>query len=257
MFYNKGFYQFEIFLPHRAKVSHGLSNRHGGVSMGEFATLNLGIGLRDNPSAVEKNYQIFLSPLGIDYKKISHAFQRHTDEIAIIDSPLGYQNPLDATDAFITNMKKAPLLVRFADCQGILLYDPENSAIGAIHAGWRGNANNIIGKTIRKMKAEFGSDPSKILAGVSPSLGPCCADFTDPLSELPEEMHRFINVENDENKKKVDLWACAKHQLLAEGLSDSHIDIAQVCTVCNKDEFFSYRGDKKRTGHMAGVIELL
>lgn len=88
---------------------------------------------------------------------------------------------------------------------------------------------------------KYECNPSDIFAAVSPSLGPCCAEFSDPLNELPKEMHKYVT------DKKVDLWECDYDQLKDSGVPENNIEIARICTKCNKDKYFSFRG---------GIIQL-
>ena len=131
------------------------------------------------------------------------------------------------------------------------MYDPVKRVIEAVHSGWRGNAQNIIGKTIKRLVDEFGCDPKNISLGISQSLGPCCGEFTDPITELPEEMHKHIN------GKRVDLWACSREQVMDCGVPDVNLEILGRCTVCESEEFFSYRVGKGKIGHMAAVIQMV
>ena len=113
------------------------------------------------------------------------------------------------------------------------------------------------------MVEEFDCEAKDILAGVSPSLGPCCAEFSNPFEELPSEMRRYIEAAGDGTGGHVDLWQCAVDQLMGAGVAQDHIELAGICTSCNTDEFFSYRAGRRQsgagkpmTGRMAGVIML-
>ncbi len=248
------FYKFKIFEKHGELIHHGVSTRRGGVSEGYLESLNLGLDVGDSEENVRENYHRFCEEVGVDAEKIVVAHQEHTDNILIVDEK-NFEGlsvlPIKGVDGFITNLKNCPLVVRFADCQGVLMLDPLKKVIGAVHSGWRGNAQNIIGKAVAKMVKIFGCDAENILVGISQSLGPCCAEFTDPIKELPEAMHKYIDGKN------VDLWKCSFEQLTGEGVVSKNIEIARRCTVCENSEFFSYRGGKKKTGHMAGVICLI
>lgn len=286
-------------------VLHGISTRHGGVSTGPFASLNLGLDTDDLAGNVQENYRRFLGEFspgksGRSSAEESHsstnslsnlciAYQRHTDNVLVIDPsspqkstiitstpgpvtstpslvtstpgpvthpPCGLANPYDAVDGFITATPGIALCVRFADCQGVLFFDPVKRVIAAVHSGWRGNAQNILGKCVAKMTSEFDCNPANILIGISPSLGPCCAEFSDPVNELPEEMHKYISEKIPGKNPHVDLWQCSHDQLTSVGIPSENIEIARRCTVCENDHFFSYRGGKKTTGHMAGLIML-
>lgn len=246
------FYKFEIFKPYNGLVEHGVSTRHGGVSKGYLESLNLGMEVGDTDENLKENYKRFCEAVGVDGKNLIYGFQRHTDKILTVDEAnfKSLEMPIDETDGFVTNLKGCALLVRFADCQGVLMFDPVKRVIAAVHSGWRGNVQNIIGKAVFKMVGKFGCNAADIVVGISPSLGPCCAEFTDPFKELPESMHKYVN------GRKVDLWRCSFEQLTAVGIQPSNIEIARRCTVCENKEFFSYRAGQKRTGHMGGIIAL-
>lgn len=245
---------FKIFEPFQNVISHGISTRHGGVSSGHLESLNLGLDVGDSQENLSENYRRFAEMAQVDKEKMVLAYQRHSDNILVVDEENLedlLKGPVDEVDGFITKINDCGLVVRFADCQGALMFEPEKKIIAAVHSGWKGNAKNIIGKTVKKMVDEFEADPTKILVGISPSLGPCCAEFTDPKNELPEFMHRYLD------GNFVDLWKCSFEQLTLEGVLPENIEIAQRCTVCENKEFFSYRGGKKKTGHMGGVICLV
>ena len=141
-------------------------------------------------------------------------------------------------------------MVKLADCQGVLLFDPVKKAVGAVHSGWKGNTKNIVGKAIFRMVDEFGSNPADIIAGVSQSLGPCCSEFSDPYNELPEFMHTYIR------DNHVDLWACTKDQLTSAGVLPENIEFNGECTKCHSDKYYSYRA-KPKTGRMGAFIVLV
>ena len=246
------FVKFNVLEKYEDLIRHGFSTRAGGVSEGPLESLNLGLMVGDEDENVEENYKRFCETVGVNMSNLVTAYQEHTDNVKIINSPgLGLDDPISGVDGFITNRSGIPLMVRFADCQGVLMFDPENSVIAAVHSGWRGCAKNILGKAVKMMVDGFSSDPSKILVGISPSLGPCCAQFSDPFNELPESMHKYISEDN-----KVDLWQCSIDQLKEIGVLLENLEILEVCTKCNNKKFFSYRGGNKKTGHMGAVIEL-
>jgi len=89
-------------------------------------------------------------------------------------------------DGLITSEPGVGLLIQQADCQAVLLHDPEQRVIGAVHNGWRGSTLNIIAKTVAVMEDYYGVNPKNLKAVISPSLGPCCAEFIDFQQELPK-----------------------------------------------------------------------
>lgn len=261
--------QFKIF---GERVRHGISMRKGGVSEGHLASLNLGLDVGDKEVNLCENYKRFCEMVGVPMDRLVVALQEHSDKILTVDgaelyaavvglddrlavarrptSGLTLPKPISGVDGFITNTPGLPLMVRFADCQVVFIFDPIKRVIAAVHCGWRGNVKNIIGKAVKRMIDEFGCNSADILVGISPSLGPCCAEFSDPGTELPGFMQKYVN------GRHVDFWQCTFEQLVDVGVLPEHIEMAQRCTVCENDKFFSYRGGQKRTGHMGGVIML-
>lgn len=188
------FLQFKIFEKYKDVLRHGVSTRHGGVSKDGFASLNLGLGNppEDSEENLRENYKRFCRELGIDEARILTSIQVHSDRILCVKEgyggevfvsgvvgrpgvvrgfgakaaddasgsdddalPLGWQNTSFELDGFITNMKNLPLMVRFADCQGVLMFDPVARVIAAVHSGWRGNVQNIIGQAVQKNGEKF------------------------------------------------------------------------------------------------------
>lgn len=252
--------QFKIFEPYKNLIKHGLTTRDGGVSTGYLASLNLSLLNDENEKSenVRENYRRFCETIGVDLQKLVMAYQQHTDQVKVLKKgelsnfDFGLGNEIEGVDGFITDIVGLPLMVRFADCQGVLMLDPVKKVVSAVHCGWRGNAKNIIGKTLEAMKKEFYCDPRNILVGISASLGPCCAEFSDPEKELPVELHKFVN-----ENRKADLWKCSLEQITTTGVLPQHVEITSRCTICENDRFFSYRAGKKKTGHMGAVIQLL
>lgn len=243
--------QFKIFEKHDSVVRHAYSDRTGGVSGGHFESLNLGFDIGDSEENVKENYRRFCGKAGISSERLFSSKQVHGDKIFVITGETDFSSPLGEYDAFITAAKQRPLLVRFADCQGALILDPVKRVIAAVHCGWRGSTLNILGKTVLKMIENFDCDPADLIVGISPSLGPCCAEFTDPSKELPEFMQQYVN-----EKNCVDLWQCSLNQLKEAGVLVENIEVEKICTACNKDLFFSHRRDKGNTGRMAAIIAL-
>lgn len=157
--------------------------------------------------------------------------------------------PYERADALITDTPGLLLLVRVADCAAVFLFDPVRRAIALVHAGWKGLASGIIHSAVSAMGQDFGSDPSRLLVSVGPSLGPCCASFTNPEEELPGRFHAFIREE-----KRVDLWAIIRDQLDQCGIRESRCEFIEKCTVCNPNYYYSHRRkDEARMGAFLGL----
>jgi len=144
-------------------------------------------------------------------------------------------------DALISAEPGVLLAIRTADCVPILLADPVRRVVAAVHAGWRGTVAGIAGKTVERMRAEYGTDPTDVLAAIGPSIGPCCFTVGQDVP-LPQQ------------DGKADLWEANRKQL--EGVGVGVIWVAERCTMCEEQEFYSFRRGKD-TGRMVTAIGIL
>jgi hypothetical protein len=124
--------------------------------------------------------------------------------------------------------------------------------IANVHSGWKGSIKNIIGKCVDTMILEFGSNPANIIAGISPSLGPCCSEFINYKDEIPANMWKY----KFKNKNYFDFWKISYNQLMVKGIKKENIENMRICTKCNMDKFFSFRGEKI-TGRFACAISVI
>ena len=228
------------------------SDRHNGVSHPPFHSLNLSYGVGDSVSSVTANRSHFKTLLAVN--QLLSAKQVHGDSLFIGGEALHGDLEVEGYDALLTDQVGIGLMIQQADCQAVTLFDPAHPAIAAIHCGWKGSALNILGKTVQAMIAHYGSQPATLQASISPSLGPCCAEFIHHAKELPPSFLAFQRKEN-----YFDFWQISKMQLTQAGLDGNNIRIAGQCTSCSTD-FFSYRrscrqGDGK-TGRCATGIAL-
>ena len=228
-------------------LTGGFFNRHGGISPVPFDSLNVSYGVGDDAELVECNRARLKECLGL--KALISARQVHGERILSITEPRSSDFEHTGYDALITNQPGVGLLIQQADCQAVVLHDPVNRVVANAHSGWRGSVANIIAKTIARMVVDFGSNPAKIMAAISPSLGPCCAEFVHFLAELPKEFHG-----DQVRPEHFDFWAISRKQLEQAGVPASHIKIAGVCTRCDPN-YFSYRREGT-TGRSATVIAL-
>ena len=231
---------------------YGMFNRHGGVSSGPYASLNIGRELGDAPEAVAENRRLVKETLRIP--RLLSARQVHGPGVYCLMEPIAEDATIDAVDALVTDLPDVGLMIQQADCQAVLLFDPIRQVIGAVHCGWRGSVQGILGETIEVMADNYGTRPADLLAIVSPSLGPCCGEFVNYREELPPEFHSFMVRDNH-----FDFWRISEQQLVDAGLARSHIRIEGTCTACSAD-YFSYRRAKREssgiTGRNCSVISL-
>ncbi len=152
-------------------------SRAGGLSPLPFDSLNMSYHVGDQYENVLHNRKAVKDALGIKY--LVSGQQVHDDKIYCVKEQPEEDIEIKAYDAFITNIPNIGLMIQQADCQAVMLFDPVKKAVGIAHAGWRGSLLNIISKTIAAMSKEYATNPSDLLAPISPSLGPCCAEFVN------------------------------------------------------------------------------
>jgi polyphenol oxidase len=235
---------FAFLAPSAPDLIQGTFDRHHGASAAPFTSLNCSFGVGDQVEKVLTNRNKIKHLLRIE--RMVSARQVHGDQIFLIQERPDNDLEIDGVDALMTDRRGVGLMVQHADCQAILLHDPVQSAIAAIHCGWRGSVVGIIGKTVRRMNTCYQSRPENILASVSPSLGPCCAEFINHHHELPASFQNF-----QPRRNYFDFWQISKFQLIDSGLQPEKIKIAAICTCCSPD-FFSYRRANRKTEGITG-----
>ncbi len=192
-----------------------------------------------------------------DASRLIFPRQTHTNCVREIYGA-GDEEP-EETDALITNKKGICLCVQTADCVPLLMFDPQNMAIAAVHAGWRGTVNNIAGIAVEKLKVSFGSSPSGILVAMGPSIGPDAYEVGDEVAEAV-----LKNVPNGKvalHKSKIgkwhlNLWEANRQILLGCGIDGSNIEINGECTYQNSGKYFSARSQGIDTGRLVSGIML-
>ena len=236
------------------EVFHGAFTRLGGVSSSPYDSLNMGHLVGDDDEAVEANHDLICQALGISRRDIATAHQVHGSRVALV-GPDDRGRVIPATDALITDTPAVALMLRFADCLPVLLYDPVRRAIGFAHAGWKGTIKGIAGKTVSAMMEAFGSRPADIVASLGPCIGPCCYQVGTEVVELVKASFNHwqgLLCPQGDGSFHFDLWEANRRQLA--GLGVEGIEVMQLCTACRTDEFFSHRAEGGRTGRFAVIL---
>lgn len=235
------------------QLVHGSFSRHGGVSEEPFTSNNVSFGIGDSQEGVLVNREKIKKKIGLKYMVSAH--QVHGDKVFHVDSPVLADTEIEGYDALVTRTPGIGLLIQHADCQAVLLFDPANRVVAAIHNGWRGSVANIVATTVMELQLKYNTDPGRLVAAVGPSLGPCCSEFVNFRDELPPS---FLPYQVSTNH--FDFWQITTHQLLECGLREGAISIAGLCTSCSPD-FYSYRracrdgnGITGRNGTLVGLI---
>ena len=249
------YYTFDSLRDAGALV-HAISTRHGGVSPAPFNTLNLSHTAGDDKVNVTTNIQRLHAALTLDATKTVTASQAQADRVAVIGAAQRGAI-LREVDALLTNAPGVPLMLRFADCVPILFFDPAHRAIGIAHAGWRGTVLKIVTKTAQTMMDTFGTQPRDLIAGIAPSIGPCCyrigADVIARVRAAFENADELLLPQPD-GGAHFDLWAANARQLRAMGVE--RIEVAQICTAHHTDELYSWRGENAKTGRFGAIMAI-
>ena len=208
-------------------------------------------------------YKTLKDALGINLttSKIIKPVQKHTSNVQIVDET-NINNYFDNTDGLITNLKNVALATSLADCQGILIYDPNKRVIGNVHSGWRGTLKRIVINAIHLMEEKFNSNPADIEIYICPSILKCCFEVDEDVEILFRNEFKDINIDEFiETKDKtinqkfyIDTVGINRAILMKEGVKAENIITSNICTKCNSDKIHSYRADGKNAGRNLSII---
>jgi YfiH family protein len=257
-------------------ILHGVFTRNNGKSKGSFRSLNVSFGVGDDDQTVLENRTIISRCF--NEKDLVFLDQVHGTRILVFSKEHHFYQVFDAggcfkgeyseilegqtdtfgidserrfeADAIVTDIPGKLLVIQVADCQSILIYDPVQEVTANVHSGWRGSINNIIGCTLKVMENSFGCRSRDIVAGIGPSLGPCCAEFINYKNEIPGAFWKYKN-----DTHHFDFWSISRDQLCEAGVVVENVDLSRMCTKCDSSRFFSFRGEGT-TGRFAALIGL-
>ncbi len=267
-------------------VKHLVTTRSGGVSRGEFSTMNLSFTRGDSEEAVRENYRRIGHVLGCAPEDMTASRQTHTTNIRRVtgeDRGKGITRPADYqdVDGLMTDEPGLGLVTYYADCVPLLFADPVHRAIGAAHSGWRGTADRMGRCMVQEMERAFGSKPEQIWAAIGPSICQSCYEVGEDVARyfreldsetertrrrIPEESRwrrgregnvpRVVEPGRVPGKYQLDLWLANYLILTDAGILPEHISVTDVCTCCNSKELFSHRASGGRRGNLAAFMML-
>ncbi len=229
-------------------VPHGFTTREGGVSSGPYAGLNLGLSTADDPALVEQNRQMVLKRFG--NPALAELNQVHGNAVHIAQGAGTWEG-----DGLLSNTPGVLLRVGIADCYPILLHDPVQGVVGALHAGWRGVVSEILPRALELMTERFASSPADIRVAVGPGIsGPRFQVGPEVVEEFRAKgLENYRLDPNQVGKYLLDLEGSIRQQALALGVLPHNYWALGLCTVSDQ-RFFSHRRDKGITGRMWAVI---
>jgi YfiH family protein len=254
------YFQFESFCVKKATPVHGIFTRHGGVSPEPWAKLNVGGTVGDDRNRVKANQNLIFREMKQDVSCIFDVWQVHGSTVVYTKSPRKPDATYQQADAILTDQSGIILFMRFADCVPILLWDPNQSVVGLVHAGWQGTVKSILGDTITIMKDQFHSKPGDIIAGIGPSI--CPSHYAVGFKVIEQIRESFgqdatylLTDENQEQRTmNLNLWEA--NRLILERAGVKNIEISGICTVCNLHDWYSHRGENGKTGRFGALIGL-
>lgn len=247
-------------------AAHGFSTRQGGVSVGAYESLNLGMNRGDSEEAVKENWRLFMEAAGIPDVPFVCGKQVHGNTVHIArreDARYAYgEGELIEADGYVTKEEGLPLAIFTADCVPVLLEDCKAGVIGAVHHGWRSTVADIERETIDKMR-ELGANPANIRLALGSAIEKCCfevgAEVIEAVEKLlgenmsSEEVTQFYD-SKDNGKYMLDLKGVIRCRYIQLGVPEENIEYVGSCTLCHPDKYYSHRRAGLVRGSMASII---
>ena len=256
--------QFRNLKKYDDIVTHCFTTKKGGVSTGEYTSLNLGFNRNDTRENVEENYQRICKVLNVKYESMVLSKQIHGNSIKEIyaeDMGKGTVKESDiyGYDGLITNVPGVALVTFYADCVPVFFLDPVKKVIALAHSGWKGTVLEIAREAILKMVGVYGCAVENIETAIGPSIGQCCFEVDEDVYIEFKAKFQWMDqcsLLKANAKWHIDLQEVIRRTLLDTGVKNEKISISGICTMCNKHIFFSHRGDKGKTGSLTAIMML-
>ena len=245
-------------------LNHGIFTRKGGSSVAPWDSLNVGGTVGDARDAVVRNHQLMYDALNINHERVCTSWLVHGADTVVVTGPVRGRRWVALADAMVTDQPDTPLVMRYADCTPILLYDPVQHVIGIAHAGWRGTVLGVASSAAKTMIQAFGCKPSNIQAGIGPAIGPDRYQVGEEVVAAVQERFGTLNggapegalMKRDpaDGTAYFNLWAANRIDLERVGVEQ--IEVAGICTATRTDLFYSHRAENGRTGRFGAVVSL-
>lgn len=224
------------------------STRYGGCSRGNYAEFNINRYCGDSEEDIRKNREALCHTLGITADRLIMPHQTHQTKVAKIDETFlalhiaGRQEALEGVDALMTNLRGVCIGVSTADCIPVLLYDGENRAVCAVHAGWRGTVRRVVVKAVEAMTAAYGTRPQQLTAQIGPGIHLDSFEVGNEVYDaFQQEGFYMPAISLRREKWHIDLPECNRQQLISSGLAAQNVKVSSVCTFQQADHYFSAR----------------
>lgn len=213
-----------------------------------------------NPKS-QSNYEKMCDILGMDYTKIIKSAQKHTSIVKDIKEFT--KEKFEYVDGFITGAKDIPLVTKYADCTPIILYDKNKNIIGNVHSGWRGTLKRISQNAVELMMKNYDVNPKDIIVCIGPCIKQChfqveedfIYQFRKEFKNI-EKYYKIGEILDGKQKFYFDTTSLIIDNLIEIGIKSENIYDSGICSVCNKDNMFSYRAEKEKADRNMNIIML-
>ena len=263
---NLEYIQFKVL--NDLNLKHCITLRHGGLSSGEYSTLNFRTLGQDTLENVLGNLEKVRNSVG--FSDVHKACQAHTDKVLVINKENEKEYEFsklskEEYDGYIVDKPSIATLITTADCNPIIIYDKDKNVVANVHAGWKGVINRIYINAIKLMQEKYESKVEDLVICIGPSIRKCCFTsqeeaFKEKFTSVFEYAEDYLEYEEDKVTFHIDLIKILKHEFKNVGVDESQIHVAPICTRCSIDDFFSYRyavqNKFKDYGTMATIVEL-
>ena len=240
------------------ELRHGIFTRRGGASGGQWTSLNMGGNIGDDFAAVGENHRRMYDAVKAQGGRATTTWLVHGTDVVTVDGRSNGKSCLAKADGIITEQPDLPLVMRFADCVPLLLYDPAKAAIGLGHAGWRGTVNGMAAKIVRAMVNVYGSSPQNIQVVIGPAISrsnyQVGCEVVRAAFEYFGEDSGVVRIDPKDGAACLDLWLANQLDFQRAGVED--IEVLRLCTYENTDDFFSHRAEQGKTGRFGVIISL-
>ena len=238
-------------------LSQGFFTRNGGISPEPWNSLNLSTTGGDSRENVIENRKRIFDCINRDVNSLYDTWQVHGTKILNISSPRELDKQPLKVDGIVTDNPQVTLMMRFADCVPILIYDPEKKIIGLIHAGWKGTVNNIVSKAVAICLEKYGCEPGNLVAGIGPCI---CHEHYIIREDVAKEVRKAFKIQSMEvlNTKfdGIHFDLIMANRILLERSGVKNIEESGMCTACDTGSWFSHRAEHGSTGRFGAFITL-
>jgi hypothetical protein len=224
-------------------IRHGFFTREGGVSDGLHASLNCGIGAKDDRAAVAENRARVARHLGVAPSHLLTAYQKHSAKALVVDAPWPIEREtMPQVDAMVTMQRGIALGILTADCAPVLLVDEAAGVIGAAHAGWKGALDGVLEAVVDAMRG-LGARHERISAAIGPCIsaeayevGP---EFEARFLEHYPGNYQYFSRPSKGSRPHFDLTYYVVTRLRICRIAS--VEVMRPCTYANEKHFYSYR----------------